>query len=230
MPNTNESVVLSEFPSLEQDSVIQVNDAGGSFKYISRFFGIDGTVIVTRLPPVSQLVKNGMGTAEFTYRDIFTKRRKLVMRIISKGSVYAFETEVVDLFLQGGRLLITSYPDEIQSRWLRKEPRYPCAITAELMVGDKSVSGIMINFSTGGGLLKLTGEEVFAILQQARTDETECLLKLQLPFDEKPAQVRTKVMSLSVADQQAGVAFTSDREIITRYINALKLESIGDYF
>lgn len=230
MPYTNENVILNEFPLLEQDSVIQVSDAGGCFKYISRFFGIDGKVVITRLPSVTQLVRSGMGSDELTYRDMFTKKRKLVMRIISNGRIYAFESEVIDLFLQGGRLLMTSYPDNIQSRWLRKEPRYPCAITAELMIKEQSLSGIMINFSSGGGLLKLTEDQDLTEVQRARADQMECLLKLQLPFDEKPAEVHSKVMSVSLADLHAGVAFIADREVILRYINALKLESIGDFF
>ncbi|RTE66623.1 PilZ domain-containing protein [Amphritea opalescens] len=229
MPYTNENIVLNEFPALEQDSVIQVSDAGGCFKYISRFFGIDGKVIITRLPSVTQLSKNGMGSDELTYRDTFTKRRKLVMRIISNGRIYAFESEVIDLFLQGGRLLMTSYPDNIQSRSLRKEPRYPCAITAELVVGDATVSGIVINFSTGGGLLKLAEGGDLDVLQEARSEKTECLLKLRLPFDEKPSEVHCKVKSLS-PEKQAGLAFSGDNEVIDRYIHALNLESIGDYF
>jgi len=230
MPYTNENIILNEFPPLEQDSIIQVSDAGGCFKYISRFFGIDGKVIITRLPSVTQLSKSGMGSDELTYRDTFTNRRKLVMRIISNGRIYAFESEVIDLFLQGGRLLMTSYPDKIQSRSLRKEPRYPCAIPAELVVGEAAVNGIVINFSTGGGLLKLADGEDFQILQEARTEQTECQLKLQLPFDEKPSVVHSKVKSLSPSEQQAGLAFTSDNEVISRYIHALNLESIGDYF
>ncbi|MDO6564563.1 flagellar brake domain-containing protein [Amphritea sp. 1_MG-2023] len=230
MPYSHENVILNEFPSLEQDSVIQVNDASDGFKYISRFIGIDGRVIITRLPAVTQLVKSGMATDELTYRDTFNSRRKLVMRLISNGRIYAFETEVIDLFLQGARLLMTSYPDKIQSRWLRKEPRYPCAITAELVVADELLSGIMINFSSGGGLLKLTNDQGFSVLQQARSEQSECILKLQLPFNEKPVDVHVKIMSLSLAEHQVGLAFSADREIIVRYITALKLESVGEFF
>ena len=57
-----------------------------------------------------------------------------------------------------------------------------------------------------------------------------CILKLQLPFDEEPSEVDSRVMSLSVTDHHAGLAFTADREVILRYITALKLESVSDYF
>ncbi|WP_299201094.1 PilZ domain-containing protein [uncultured Amphritea sp.] len=230
MLSNNESVLLDEFPAIEQGCVIQVSDTVSGIKYISRFFGIEGKVLVTRLPAVSQLKKSGMGTDELTYRDTFTKKRKLVMRMISHGRVYAFETEVVDLFLLGGRLLMSTYPKKIQSRMLRKEPRYPCAIPSELVIGEVTISGIMINFSTSGGLLKLTKEQDPELLQQARSEQQECILKLQLPFDEQPSEVHCRVMSLSVPDQQSGLAFTADRDVILRYITALKLESISDHF
>ncbi len=230
MPNSNASVLLDELPAIEQGCVIQVSDTVSGIKYISRFFGIEGRVVVTRLPAVSQLKKSGMGTDELTYRDTFTKKRKLVMRMISHGRVYAFETEVVDLFLLGGRLLMTTYPNTIQSRLLRKEPRYPCAIPSELVIGGDAVNGVMINFSTGGGLLKLTEGVNAELLQKARSEQQECTLKLQLPFDEEPSEVHCRVMSLSVPDLQVGLAFTADRDVILRYITALKLESISDHF
>lgn len=230
MPATNESVILDELPPVEQGCVIQVSDESGAFKYISRFFGIDGRVVISRLPAVSQLKQSDMATDELTYRDTFPSKRKLVMRMISHGRVYAFETEVVDLFLLGGRLLMTTYPKKIQSRLLRKEPRYPCTIPAELLIGENSISGIMVNFSTGGGLLKLTAEQDPELLQQARSEQLACTLKLQLPFDDEPSEVDSRVMSLSVAEQHAGLAFTDDREVILRYITALKLESVSDYF
>ncbi|WP_296055923.1 PilZ domain-containing protein [uncultured Amphritea sp.] len=230
MLNVNENVILNELPPIEQGCVIQVSDEGGRLKYISRFFGIDGKVVITRLPAVSQLKQSDMATDELTYRDTFTSRKKLVMRMISHGRVYAFETEVVDLFLQGGRLLMTTYPKKIQSRLLRKEPRYPCTIPAELIIGEHSISGIMVNFSTGGGLLKLTAEQDPELLLQARSQQQACILKLQLPFDEEPSEVDSRVMSLSVTDHHAGLAFTADREVILRYITALKLESVSDYF
>ncbi len=230
MLNSNESVTLDELPPIEQGCVIQVSDAGGGLKYISRFSGIDGKVVITRLPAVSQLKKSGMGTDELTFRDTFTNKRKLIMRMISHGRVYAFETEVIDLFLQGGRLLMSSYPKQIQSRLLRKEPRYPCAIPAELCAGDISLNGIMINFSTGGSLLKMTSDEDIQTLQTLRNESQECILKLQLPFDENPSEIHSQVMSVSVPDLHTGLAFTGDRDVIVRYITALKLDSISDYF
>ncbi len=230
MLNSDESVVLDSLPAVEQGCAIQVSDTVSGIKYISRFFGIEGKIVVTRLPSVTQLNKSGMGTDELTYRDTFTKKRKLVMRMISHGRVYAFETEVVDLFLQGARLLMTSYPEKIQSRLLRKAPRYPCAIPSELFIGEVAISAIMINFSTGGGLLKLTEEHPPEILKKASRERQSCILKLQLPFDEEPSEIHCQMMSLSLSDKQVGLAFTADQDVILRYITSLKLESISEHF
>ncbi|WP_290701227.1 PilZ domain-containing protein [Amphritea sp.] len=230
MPADTETVVLNELPKIEQGSVIQVSDATGELKYVSRFFGIDGQVIITRLPAVSQLKKGGMGTDELTYRDNFKRSRKLVMRLISNGRVFAFESRVIDLFLMGGKLLMTTYPKQIQSRLLRKEPRYPCAIPAQLVAGDLTVESILINFSTGGGLLKITEEEALLSMVPVKNENQDCVLKLQLPFDESPSEVKVRVMSVSTAEKQIGLSFTDGREVIQRYITALKLDSISDYF
>lgn len=230
MSAETETVILKELPKIEQGSVIQVSDSTGELKYVSRFFGIDGQVIITRLPAVSQLMRGGIGADELTYRDNFKKRRKLVIRLISNGRVFAFETEVVDLFLLGGKLLMSTYPKQIQSRLLRKEPRYPCAISAELIAGDLTVESILVNFSTGGGLLKISEEETLLSMVPVKNENQDCILKLQLPFDEAPSEVKVRVMSVSAAEKQVGLSFTDGREVIQRYITALKLDSISDYF
>lgn len=152
------------------------------------------------------------------------------MRMISGGRVFAFETEVVDVFLQGSKLLISSYPKQIQVRSLRKEPRYPCAIPGKLTIGESSLEGIMVNFSTGGGLYQLTAEPDAELFQQAKEEDQEAVLSLQLPFDEQPAELKSKVRSLALADKQVGLAFSDGKESIQRYITALKLDSISDYF
>ena len=230
MPADTETVVLDKLPKIEQGSVIQVSDSTGELKYVSRFFGIDGQVIITRLPAASQLKKSGMGTDELTYRDSFKGKRKLVMRLISNGRVFAFETRVIDLFLMGGKLLMSTYPKQVQSRLLRKEPRYPCAIPAQLIAGDLTVESVLINFSTGGGLLKITDEDTLQSMVPVKTESQDCVLKLQLPFDESPSEVKVRVMSVSTAENQIGLSFTDGREVIQRYITALKLDSISDYF
>ncbi len=230
MTADTETVVLKELPKIDQGSVIQVSDTRGELKYVSRFFGVDGQVIVTRLPAVSQLKKVGMGSDELTYRDCFKGNRKLVMRLISHGRVFAFESQVIDLFLKGGKLLMTSYPKEIQSRLLRKEPRYPCAIPAELVAGDVNVECVMINFSTGGCLLQVTDDDLLESMMPVKNEKQECVLKLQLPFDDNASDIKVRLMSVSAGEQQLGLAFTDGREVIQRYITALKLDSISDYF
>ena len=60
MTADTETVVLKELPKIDQGSVIQVSDTRGELKYVSRFFGVDGQVIITRLPSVSQLKKAGI--------------------------------------------------------------------------------------------------------------------------------------------------------------------------
>ena len=230
MAGENDKAVLDELPFIEQGTVVQVNDAGGGMKYISRFVGIDGQVLITRLPPVTQLKQSGMGTDEMTYRDTFFSKRKMVMRMIARGQVIAFETEIVDVFLQGGKLLISSYPEHIQARSLRKEPRYPCAIPGTLTVGEAAMEGIMVNFSTGGGLYQLTADPDPEVIQKARDEDLDAVLSLQLPFDESPAEIQSKIRSLASVDRQLGLSFSDGKESIQRYITALKLDSISDYF
>ncbi len=221
---------LNKLPSIESGAVIQVSDSSGGLKYVSRFVGIDGAVVITRLPAVSQINPSAANAEDLTFRDTFHKKRTLVMRLISKGQVYAFETEVIDLFLQGSKLLMSSYPKLVQSRMLRKEPRYPCTLPATLKIGELTTTGVLVNFSLGGGLFQLTEEVDATVLRQAKADDQALELQLQLPFDEQPEKLSGKLMSAPSPEGQVGVAFDSGTETIQRYITSLKLDTISGYF
>jgi len=221
---------LEKLPPIESGAVIQISDVNGVMKYVTRLVGVDGGVIISRLPSVSQLKKSGMGSDLLIYRDTFFTKRKLVMRLISNGHIYAFETDVMDLFLQGGQLLMSSYPKLVQCRMLRKEPRYPCTLPATVTVGESSFSGVMINFSQSGGLFQRTEEIDQAVLLQAKDDDLDISLSLQLPFDDNPAQLKGKLMAVSGNDKQIGLSFVEGEEVIQRYITSLKLDSISEYF
>ncbi|MCV6612264.1 MAG: flagellar brake protein [Amphritea sp.] len=230
MSAKGENGLLDTLPVIDSGTVVQVNDSGGGIKYVSRFVGMDNQVIITRLPPVSQLNKSGMGTEDLTYRDTFHKKRKLIMRMIVNGQIFAFETEVIDLMLQGSKLLITTYPKAIQSRLLRKEPRYPCTLPTVLTSGEESLEGVLINLSSSGGLLQLTGEPELESLQALKSEQGEVSLNVTMPFDEQPVAIKAKVMSLAAPEYQVGLAFVDGKEAIQKYITTLKLDSIGDFF
>lgn len=230
MSAKGENGLLDTLPVIDSGTVVQVNDSGGGIKYVSRFVGMDSQVIITRLPPVSQLNKSGMGTEDLTYRDTFHKKRKLIMRMIVNGQIFAFETEVIDLMLQGSKLLITTYPKAIQSRLLRKEPRYPCTLPTVLTTGEESLEGVLINLSSSGGLLQLTGEPELESLQALKSEQGEVSLNVTMPFDEQPVAIKAKVMSLAAPEYQVGLAFVDGKEAIQKYITTLKLDSIGDFF
>lgn len=225
-----ENKTLEKLPPIESGAVIQVSDADGAIKYVTRFVGVDNKVIISRLPSISQLKKSEMGSAELIYRDTFFKRRKLIMRLISKGYVYAFETEAMDLYLQGSKLLMSTYPKLVQCRVLRKEPRYPCTLPATVTVGESSFSGVMINFSQNGGLCQLTDDIDQVVLLQAKDGDLDVSLSLQLPFDDEPAQLKGKLMAVSAYEKQIGLSFIEGKELIQRYITSLKLDSISEYF
>ena len=228
-----ESSLLDTLPAIDLGTVIQVNDSGGGIKYVSRFVGMDNQVIITRLPPVSQLNKSGMGSEDLTYRDTFHKKRKLIMRMIANGQIFAFETEVIELILLGSKLLITTYPKAIQCRLLRKEPRYPCTLPTSLIVGEageQTFEGVLINLSSNGGLLQLTAESALEPLALLKEEQGEVALKVTMPFDEQPIDIKAKVMSLVAAEHQVGLAFVDGKDAIQKYITTLKLDSLSNIF
>jgi len=97
-----------------------------------------GAYIIIALPKTEDL------------KDQFFRERKIVLRYMTGGTIFGFESNVIALNLQPVRLLFLTYPQKIQSCEIRKYSRYDCTYYSRLHISGLNYQGMITNISMGG--------------------------------------------------------------------------------
>ncbi len=82
--------------------------------------------------------------------DQVFKGKEVVVRYLSDGAIFGFESRVMDFLMQPVRLLFLTYPSKIQSCEIREHKRYDCLYDAQLLLAGVPCRGVVANISVGG--------------------------------------------------------------------------------
>lgn len=214
---------------LRLGALIQVSTPDGSIKYLTRLIGADGCkTLITALPSPKQLKKETVGVV---YDNVFFADKVLVMRLITEGSVFAFESNVVAVNYSGCKLLLSSFPQQIQSQVLRQDARFPCALSCQGSLQEQAFTGVMVDISYGGGQLLINPQG----LNLAHDKLKGLTLPLRIRFDkDKPAdELETTIVSvqkINPQDMALGLAFTQSEKSVNAYLASLQLEDMSALF
>jgi HD-GYP domain-containing protein (c-di-GMP phosphodiesterase class II) len=127
--------------SMEIGSLIQLQLSEKSKRLNAKFIGMDpGYYIIITLPKIEDP------------KEQFFRERKIVLRYITDGTIFGFESNVIALILQPARLLFLTYPQKIQSCNIRKHNRFDCTYDAHVIVSGVNYQGMITNISMGGCL------------------------------------------------------------------------------
>lgn len=125
--------------SLEIGSPMQVQLSEKSKRINTKFIGMDpGAYIIIALPKTEEL------------KDQFFRDRKIVLRYMTGGTIFGFESNVIALHLQPVRLLFLTCPQKIQSCEIRKHTRCDCTYHSRVILSGMNYQGIVTNISMGG--------------------------------------------------------------------------------
>lgn len=210
-------------------TAIHISGDNGSIKYRSSVVGYDNGVLLTSIPSAKQLPKE-----DSSYDDVFTEGLPLVMRLIIEGTIYAFSSDVRAIYLEKNKLLMSSLPEKIQTRQLRKGVRYPCVLQAGFVIGETKYRGVLINISEGGCLFRMkVSSKIEAIKSIMERDKTSSL-NVRFPFDKSDSSFFVKIKSLSndAGHILMGMYYDDAVEVestIKKYIEYMQLEELSEY-
>ena len=125
--------------SVEIGSPIQMQLSEISKRINAKFIGMDpGAYIIIAVPKTEEL------------KDQFFRGRKIVLRYMTDGTIFGFESNVIALNLQPVRLLFLTYPQKIQSCEIRKHNRFDCTCHSHVILSGMKGQGMITNISMGG--------------------------------------------------------------------------------
>ena len=189
--------------------------------------GVDhGKTIITTLPS-SKFMPD-----EDTRKLIMTPDVKFEMRTIHDGKIIAFESATIGVY--NDQLLMTSFPEMIETRGLRRDIRFPCAISCDIHVRDHECVGVMTNISAGGCQVNIQKSEITEeTIELAKGKRYEMEMEVFFPTSEPPIAIKAQVKSWSEDNDNTyrlGLEFEYAYESVRRYLESLQLDSVAPFF
>ncbi|HEY7773371.1 MAG TPA: PilZ domain-containing protein [Marinagarivorans sp.] len=207
-------------------SVVQVNSESGDFHFTVSLVGVDAPHSVITTLPLQQHLPEGFG-----YDALFSKDEVFEMRTIHEGHVVAFEAAFLDTYKD--RLLMTSFPEMIETRLLRVETRFPCALSCDIRQGDQESYGVIANISHGGCQLAVNKDASYGFIERSVGQNHVVVLEVFFPMSEAPVALEVFVRSAVCQVDGAckvGIAFRHNYEPVRRYLESLQLDSVAPFF
>jgi c-di-GMP-binding flagellar brake protein YcgR len=129
-----------------------------------------------------------------------------MIRFLASGSVYGFETRIVNTHTKPITICVIEYPTEIKAVNLRKSKRITTHLPATIETKQGLLKGAIIDLSEGGGLFSTLPSESVVIPKGE-----ECLLSATLPSGEKVDKLRTQLCSVKEREGKTMIGLRFDR-------------------
>jgi c-di-GMP-binding flagellar brake protein YcgR len=125
--------------AMDIGSQVQIQFSENSDRFNAKFIGMDpGAYLILNLPNLTEV------------REQIFRGQVIVVRYMTAGTVYGFESKVITLSLQPAKLLFLVYPEKIQTCEIRKHARFDCTFYCRAVVSGSTCRGIITNISLGG--------------------------------------------------------------------------------
>lgn len=211
---------------LQPGSMVTMESEDDECHFKVYLVGIDNQhSIITTLPTPAALPANA------SYESIFHEGRIFELKTIHDGHVVAFETAPKGFFET--RLFIGTFPEMIETRQLRRDTRFPCALSCDIRFANKLSYGAITNISNGGCQLTVKGDAESEFIADALTSKQPIDLEVFFPYAENAMVLSVDVKSAHRevdGDWKVGAEFTQAFESVRLYLESLQLDGIAPFF
>ncbi len=220
------SLLLSK---LSLGALVQISSPEDHLKYLTRLLGSDSTrTLITALPTPKQLKKE---TVSVIYDNLFFPEKKIIMRLIAQGSVYAFESEVTAINYNGCKLLLSSFPKAIQSQTLRGDTRFPCTLLAKCFIADYRFDAVIVDISHGGCQIQCNPIDLKIPIEELK--EQALNLAIRFNRDENTHDMKCIVIATQKIERDKisiRLAYRQVEPSVTDYLDSLQLGDMSSMF
>lgn len=151
---------------------------------------------------------------------------KITVRYVYKGSVFGFQTKLIEALYTPKRLLFIEYPKAIEKHDLRSTKRIDCYLPAITTIKDIETQGIILDINAKGCrcLIKAAKDMKLPVLQ----NDDQIALRCHFPGNKDEQMVSGRVKNINRENQETtlGIQFQEMtvelHSIIEQYISAVK--------
>jgi Flagellar protein YcgR/PilZ domain len=152
---------------------LQLEIDGVAGRLRSELVGMDhGKYLIVKTPTVAHL--GGIGGKLYS-------GNRVVVRYVYAGSVYGFETSVIDAITTPVRVVFLTCPKVVNERNIRSSRRIETLLPARITVGDKTAEGTVTDISTSGCHFRIKVQKGAAPFAAKKEIDKDMELSVQLP-------------------------------------------------
>lgn len=211
---------------LKLGSMISMESQDDELHFKVSLVGIDNNhSVITTLPALSAL------PGDASYESVFREGRVFELKTIHDGRVVAFETAARGFYDE--RLFIGTFPEMIETRQLRRDIRFPCALSCDIRLTDKVLYGAITNISNGGCQLTIKDDDKSEYIADAGVSQPAIELDVFFPYSDNAVTLTANLKSADLevdGDWKVGAEFCESFESVRLYLESLQLDSISPFF
>ena len=197
---------------------LQLEIDGVAGRVRSELVGMDhGKYLVVKTPTVAQL--GGIGGKLYA-------GNRVVVRYVYGGSVYGFETSVIDAIAQPVRVVFLTCPKVVNERNIRSNRRIETLLPARIDVDAQSLEGTVTDISTSGCHFRIKAQKGATPFGGKNEVDKDIELSVQLPGVSGELYLRGKLKNVRREEGtvEAGIAFVDlDEETHSRIAAYIEL-------
>ncbi len=173
---------------------IEIEGAEESISCI--LIGIEnGKYLVIRTPPLHTLGNTS---------HLLPKGNEIYVKYVYKGTIYGFQSKVIDQIYEPFKLLFIEYPEKIESYGFRGNKRVECYLPAFVRIEERRIEGSITDISKAGCLFDIKIPELENCKSLLASNE-EISIEFQLPGVEESLSVTSKHRSIKKGTNKARI-------------------------
>jgi len=152
---------------------------------------------------------------------------ELILRYLTDGTVYAFQTRIIETIDSPVMLVFVEYPRIIQHHDLRDEKRLECHVPVRLIAGDRENMGCIVDLATTGCRCLVQGRRNPSPIRFSQ--DQPLVLKCLFPGSKNIVSLPGRVKNIKRGNREVdlGIMFAakmpeSSRRVVSWYLAAIK--------
>lgn len=205
--------------AIEPGTALQMKIEGVDFALKSTLIGIDSDKYLVINVPTNSLY----GSIKHKY----FKGTRIVIRYVYEGTVFGFQSELIEDLYAPLKLLFVKYPEIIEDHNLRSMERVDCYLPTTVKINEEAIEGVTLDINKKGCLCVFKGKAKSEELLAIQIDEP-ITLRYQFPKieDEQLAVGKVKSIQKDKKQMTLGIIFheigPEVEDIIDQYIRSIK--------
>ncbi len=124
---------------------------GAKRRLSSELIGIeDGKYLIVKTPPLHTMEN---------VSTLFIKGNEIAVKYIYKGTIFGFQSRIIDLIHKPFKLVFIKYPEKIESFDVRGNKRVECFLPANIKIAEHVIEGCITDISRAGCLFAIDTPE-----------------------------------------------------------------------